>query len=187
MSDKNHFDHEFNGTDKPNKKHHKKHHSTVSIDELKTIVELFDNTESISQLSYRDLKLARAHANSQIVQTTAMPSIQAAPVAQPTTETNPMTSSANEVNALPESSNNYTVVKSPMVGTCYLAPSPEAENFIVEGQKVKAGDTLCLIEAMKMFNKIKADVSGTIKKISISNGQSIEFDQPLFEIDESGA
>lgn len=187
MSDKNHFDHEFNGADKAHKKHHKKHHSTVSIDELKTIVELFDNTESISQLSYRDLKLARANANTQIVQTTAIPSIQAAPVAHSNASTSNQAPSANEVEDLPESKTNYTVVKSPMVGTCYLAPSPEADNFATEGQKVKAGDTLCLIEAMKMFNKIKADVSGTIKKIIITNGQSIEFDQPLFEIDESGA
>lgn len=184
MSDKNHFEHEFSGTDKSHKKHHKKHHATVSIDELKTIVELFDNTESISQLSYRDLKLARANANSPIIHTTPMPNIQAAQSIAPT---NNQTPSENEVKDLPSSNTNYTVVKSPMVGTCYLAPSPEADHFAVEGKKVKAGDTLCLIEAMKMFNKIKADVSGTIKKIIITNGQSIEFDQPLFEIDESGA
>ena len=74
-----------------------------------------------------------------------------------------------------------------MVGTCYLAPSPDAENFAEINQKVKAGDTICLIEAMKMFNKIKADVSGTIRKRLVEDGEPVEFGQPLFEIDETGA
>lgn len=74
-------------------------------------------------------------------------------------------------------------VKAPMVGTVYMSPSPDAAPFVVMDQKVKAGDTLCIIEAMKMFNEIEADRSGTIKGILVSNGDPVEFGQPLFIIE----
>lgn len=73
-------------------------------------------------------------------------------------------------------------VKSPMVGTLYLTPSPEAKNFVSIGQTVKAGDTLCLIEAMKMFNPIEADTAGVIADILVNNGEPVEYGQPLFII-----
>jgi len=73
---------------------------------------------------------------------------------------------------------------SPMVGTMYTSPSPEAAPFVTVGQSVKVGDTLCIIEAMKMFNEIEADRSGTISAILTSNGDPIEYDQPLFVITE---
>jgi acetyl-CoA carboxylase biotin carboxyl carrier protein len=75
-------------------------------------------------------------------------------------------------------------VKSPMVGTAYLSPSPEAEAFVSVGQRVNKGDVLCIIEAMKMFNHIESDASGTIKARLIDNGQPIEYGQPLFIITE---
>ena len=74
------------------------------------------------------------------------------------------------------------IVRSPMVGTFYEASSPEAEPFASLGQKVSAGDTLCIIEAMKMFNQIEAETSGTVVAILVENGQPVEFDQPLFVI-----
>ncbi len=74
-------------------------------------------------------------------------------------------------------------VKSPMVGTYYGAASPTSEPFVVEGQQVNAGDTLCIIEAMKMMNQIESDKSGTIKKIMVENGSPVEFDQILFIIE----
>ena len=74
-------------------------------------------------------------------------------------------------------------VKSPMVGTYYGAASPTSEPFAVEGQQVNAGDTLCIIEAMKMMNQIESDKSGTIKKIMVENGSPVEFDQILFIIE----
>jgi len=74
------------------------------------------------------------------------------------------------------------LVRSPMVGTFYRAPSPGSGPFIEEGQSVKAGDTLCIIEAMKMLNQIEADRDGTVKKVLVDNGQPVEFDQPLFVI-----
>lgn len=75
------------------------------------------------------------------------------------------------------------VIRSPMVGTAYLAASPEAENYVKIGQKVSSGDTLCLIEAMKMFNQIESDKTGTIKACLVENGDPVEFDQPLFVIE----
>lgn len=74
------------------------------------------------------------------------------------------------------------VVRAPMVGTFYASPSPDKPAFVSVGQSVKAGDTLAIIEAMKMFNPIEADVSGTVLKVLVENGQPIEFDQPLFVI-----
>ena len=73
-------------------------------------------------------------------------------------------------------------VKSPMVGTFYISSSPEAKPFAVVGQSVKAGDTLCIIEAMKMMNQIEADVSGVIQAVMVDNADPVEFDQPLFVI-----
>lgn len=75
------------------------------------------------------------------------------------------------------------IVRSPMVGTFYRTPSPDAKAFIEVGQKVSAGDTLCIVEAMKMMNQIEADKSGTVKAILVENGQPVEFDEPLVVIE----
>jgi len=75
-----------------------------------------------------------------------------------------------------------TVVKAPMVGTFYASASPGAAAFVKVGQQVKAGETLGIIEAMKMFNQIEAEVSGEVKAILVENGQPVEFDQPMFVI-----
>lgn len=74
------------------------------------------------------------------------------------------------------------VLRSPMVGTYYASPNPESQPFVKVGQAVKVGDTLGIIEAMKMFNQIEADVAGTIVAILASSGQPVEFDEPLFVI-----
>ncbi len=73
-------------------------------------------------------------------------------------------------------------IRSPMVGTFYASPNPDAPAFVKVGQQVKAGDTLGIIEAMKMFNPIEADVSGTVRAILVKSGQPIEFDEPMFVI-----
>jgi len=75
-------------------------------------------------------------------------------------------------------------VKSPMVGTIYLSPSPEADPFVTVGQRVNAGDVLCIVEAMKMFNHIEADVTGIIKARLVESGQPVEYGQPMFIIEE---
>src|SRR6185503_4693946 len=72
------------------------------------------------------------------------------------------------------------VVKAPMVGTFYRSPSPDAKAFVEVGQAVKEGDTICIIEAMKLMNEIEADASGVVKAILVENGQPVEYGQPLF-------
>jgi len=84
--------------------------------------------------------------------------------------------------AKPEEPTGHTL-KSPMVGTFYRAPSPGAPSFVEVGQSVTKGQTLCIIEAMKLLNEIESDVAGTVKAILVENGQPVEYGQPLFLID----
>ena len=79
-------------------------------------------------------------------------------------------------------SSNIQSIDSPMVGIIYLTPKPSSPPFVKSGQKIKKGDTICLIEAMKTFNEIKSDKDGVIKSILVKNGEAVEFAQPLFEI-----
>ncbi len=74
-------------------------------------------------------------------------------------------------------------VRSPMVGTVYMAPSPGSKDFVTVGSHVNVGDTLCIVEAMKMMNQIESDKSGIVKSILVENAQPVEFDQPLFIIE----
>jgi len=111
----------------------------------------------------------------------------AAPVAAPVAliEQPPVAVAATAV-APPEEDEDQMpegeLVLAPMVGTFYGASSPEAQPFVTMGQTVGVGDTLCIIEAMKMFNQIEADISGTVVAILAENGQPVEYDQPLFVI-----
>jgi len=82
--------------------------------------------------------------------------------------------------AEPEPGQEGHVVKAPMVGTFYRSPSPDAKVFVEVGQAVKEGDTICIIEAMKLMNEIEADASGVVKAILVENGQPVEYGQPLF-------
>ena len=102
------------------------------------------------------------------------PATAAAPSAAPAQAAAPQTDSADD---------DANAIRSPMVGTCYLASEPGAKPFISEGQKVEAGDTLVIVEAMKVMNPISAPSAGTVKKIMVSNGQPVEFDQPLVIIE----
>jgi len=108
---------------------------------------------------------------------------QVPPQAQPAEQSAAQT----ETSAKTESSSqpDGEVVKSPIVGTFYEAPSPDSDAFIKVGDKVSAGDTLCIIEAMKIMNEIDAEFSGTVEKIIVDDGQPVEFDQPLFIIKKS--
>jgi len=107
----------------------------------------------------------------------------AAPVAQIETAPAPVgTAVAQTTQESEDEIPEGELVLAPMVGTFYGASSPEAEPFVSLGQTVHVGDTLCIIEAMKMFNQIEADVSGTVVAILAENGQPVEYDQPLFVI-----
>lgn len=79
---------------------------------------------------------------------------------------------------------NYHTVKAPLVGTFYRASSPETDPFVEEGDMIRLGDVLCIVEAMKSMNEIQADVSGIVKKICVNNAQLVEFEQDLFKIEK---
>ena len=91
-------------------------------------------------------------------------------------------SSSNNQNSNNNSHDSLVSIDSPMVGIIYLTPKPSSPPFAKKGQKIKKGDTLCLIEAMKTFNEIKSDRDCTIKTVLVKNGEAVEFGQPLFEI-----
>ena len=80
---------------------------------------------------------------------------------------------------------DYITIKSPMIGTAYQRPSPDKDNFVNVGDEIKEGDVICIIEAMKLFNEIEAEVSGKIVKILAEDGSPVEYDQPLFLVDPS--
>lgn len=84
-----------------------------------------------------------------------------------------------------EESNNYVTVKSPMIGTFYRSANPESDPFVNVGDNIKVGDVICIVEAMKLFNEIEAEVSGKIVKVLVDDASPIEFDQPLFLVDPS--
>ena len=104
------------------------------------------------------------------------------------TEIQPQASPAE--NKVPEekkekSSNNNIIIKSPMIGTFYRSPNPESDPFVNEGDSIKVGQTICIVEAMKLFNDIESEVSGKIVKILVDDNSPVEYDQPLFEVDPS--
>ena len=88
----------------------------------------------------------------------------------------------NNQNNKNETKDTIVSIDSPMVGIIYLTPKPSSPPFASKGQKIKKGDTICLIEAMKTFNEIKSDRDCTIKSVIVKNGEAVEFGQPLFEI-----
>ncbi len=108
----------------------------------------------------------------------------AAPVVAPTPAATPAQAPAAATPA-PAASDEVSghLVRSPMVGTFYRSPSPEAKAFVEVGQSVKVGDALCIVEAMKMMNRIEADKAGVVKAILINDGDAVEFDEPLIVIE----
>ena len=98
-------------------------------------------------------------------------------------ETNVETEDINDLS--PTHKNNFHEIKAPMIGTFYQAPEPTIEAFVKGGDPVSEGDTLCIIEAMKMMNKIDSDVDGIIERILVQNGDPVEYDQVLFLISQT--
>jgi acetyl-CoA carboxylase biotin carboxyl carrier protein len=141
----------------------------MDIRKVKKLIELLEESD-IAELEIKEgeesVRISRQ--TSTIVQSVAP--VAAAPVAAP-----PAAIVAEEVSG--------HQVKSPMVGTFYGAASPTSGPFVTQGQQVSVGDTLCIIEAMKMMNQIEADKAGTIRSILVDNGSPVEFDQVLFIIE----
>ncbi|GDX05642.1 acetyl-CoA carboxylase biotin carboxyl carrier protein [Buttiauxella sp. WJP83] len=157
----------------------------MDIRKIKKLIELVEES-GISELEISEgeesVRISRAPAN------TGFPMMQqayAAPMYQPQPQpglSNVVAPAAPaEAPAAAEISGH--IVRSPMVGTFYRTPSPDAKAFIEVGQKVNVGDTLCIVEAMKMMNQIEADKAGVVKAILVENGQPVEFDEPLVVIE----
>jgi acetyl-CoA carboxylase biotin carboxyl carrier protein len=145
----------------------------MDLRKIKTLIELVENS-GIAELEIKEgEEFVRISRTSSAVQQIYAAPQHAAPVAAA-----PVAAAAPAAPAEPEGH----VVKSPMVGSFYRSPSPGAKPFVDIGQSVIAGDTLCIIEAMKLLNEIEADQSGVIKAILVESGQAVEFGQPLFII-----
>lgn len=151
----------------------------MDIRKLKKLVELLEES-NIDELEIREgeesVRLSRTRVVAAPVQQAV---VAAAPVAAPAPAAAAPAASTDEPAA--EALQGH-VVRSPMVGTYYGAPSPGAQPFVAVGQSVKQGDVLCIVEAMKMMNHIEADRAGTIGAILASDGQPVEFDQPMITI-----
>ena len=154
----------------------------MDIRKIKKLIELVEES-GISELEISEgeesVRISRAAPN---VGYPVMQQAYAAPVMQQPALSNAVAPAAEApVAAAAEISGH--IVRSPMVGTFYRTPSPDAKAFIEIGQKVNAGDTLCIVEAMKMMNQIEADKSGVVKAILVESGQPVEFDEPLVVIE----
>jgi len=149
----------------------------MDLRKLKTLIELVENS-GIAELELTEgeehVRISRSGSVAAPMQQfhAAAPQAAAVPAA---------TASPAAIAAAPAAPEGH-VVKSPMVGSFYRSPSPGAKAFVDIGQNVNEGDTLCIIEAMKLLNEIEADKGGVIKAILVENGQAVEFGQPLFII-----
>lgn len=156
----------------------------IDIHKIAKLIEIVSKSD-VSEINLKqgeeELKITREKAVAQSVQTViAAPVAAPAPAPVQAVAVAPAPAAAPAVSAAPDAAK---LMKSPMVGTFYRSASPTAAPFVEEGASVKEGDTLCIIEAMKMMNQIQADRSGVIKKILVENGSTVEFDQPLFEFE----
>ncbi len=151
----------------------------MDLRKLKKLIDLVQDS-GIAELEINEgeerVRITRTVAGAAM--TYAQPPIYAAPPPPASAPANPVEPAAVAEAAQPEGH----IVKSPMVGTFYRSPSPGAKSFVEVGQAVSSGDTLCIIEAMKLMNEIEADASGTIKAVLVENGQPVEYGQPLFII-----
>jgi acetyl-CoA carboxylase biotin carboxyl carrier protein len=154
----------------------------MDLRKIKKLIDLLEES-NLAEIEIREgeesVRLARVPQGTMVA--AAPQVIHAAPVAAAPMPMSSPTEASTGGQAKAELPNG-DIVRSPMVGTYYAAPAPDKPPFVTVGQAVKAGDTLGIIEAMKMFNPIEAEVSGTVLKILVESGQPVEFDQPLFVI-----
>ncbi|MBC1545821.1 acetyl-CoA carboxylase biotin carboxyl carrier protein [Listeria sp. FSL L7-1435] len=152
----------------------------LSIDEIKQLIELIDeSTLDEFELETKDskilLKKNKTVVTQAVQETAVVAPVQAAPVA-------PVQAAAPQVEASAAEDANLEVITSPMVGTFYASASPEDANFVSVGSKVSAQSVVCIVEAMKLFNEITADIDGEIAEVLVSSGELVEFGQPLFKV-----
>lgn len=163
--------------------------------EFKQIQELIKaiNKSNISELSVEEgdfkitIKQAQTISETQFVayQAAPMPQVlpQAAPQASLPAAPAPATNSPAPAAAPTAADDKLVTIKSPMIGTFYRSPSPDKPSFVNVGDDIKAGQVLCIVEAMKLFNEIESEISGKIVKVLIDDASPVEYDQPLFLVE----
>jgi acetyl-CoA carboxylase biotin carboxyl carrier protein len=152
----------------------------MDLRKLKKLIDL------VQESDIAEIEITEGEEKVRIAKSTGVSVVHAAPAAAPAVHhVAPAVLAAPAVAPAPaaEPMQAGHTMKSPMVGTFYRSPSPEAKPFVEAGQTVKEGDTVCIIEAMKLMNEIEADKSGVVKAILVENGQPVEFGQPLFIIE----
>lgn len=154
----------------------------MDIRKIKKLIDLIDQT------GVAEIEIKEGEESVRIVSRFASQiKMSSAPIEyhQPVMPHHPPAATANPVVEQSVSNEDISghIVRSPMVGTAYLSPSPNTDHFVEIGKRVEVGDVLCIVEAMKMFNHIEADKAGIIKSRLVENGQPVEFDQPLFVIE----
>ena len=150
----------------------------MDLRKVKKLIELLEESDlSEIEITEGDDKVRITKGGKRIPQTNSVETIQ---------ELETLTPNQN-IDEHEKSKNNaeFHEVKAPMIGTYYQSPEPDAEAFVKVGDPISDGDTLCIIEAMKMMNKIESDVSGTIERIMVQNGDPVEFDQVLFLVSKN--
>jgi len=160
----------------------------MDLRKIKKLIELLEESE-LAEIEIHEgeesVRLIRSHPQPMASHTLQLPpasSAAPAPSAPGPTGQAPAAAPSEEGKAdLPDGD----IVRSPMVGTFYSSPNPDSPAFVKEGGSVSVGDTLCLIEAMKMFNQIESELSGDVVRILVEDGQPVEFDEPLFVIKRS--
>jgi acetyl-CoA carboxylase biotin carboxyl carrier protein len=150
----------------------------MDIRKVKKLIELIEQT-GVAEIEIKEgeesVRICRAHVSHAPAVYHVAPNAPSLPEAKPAAAIH-----RDNEDDLPDGH----IVKSPMVGTCYLASAPDQATFVSIGQRVEEGDTLCIIEAMKMMNQIEADKAGVILARLVENGEPVEFNQPLFVIEE---
>jgi acetyl-CoA carboxylase biotin carboxyl carrier protein len=147
----------------------------MDIRKVKKLIELLEES-GIAEIEIKEgEESVRISRSSTTIQTTAMPMQMSAPAPAPAAP-------AVAVAPAPAEPDGH-ILKSPMVGTFYRSPSPGAKAFVEIGDRVNMGDTLCIIEAMKILNQIEADKAGVVKAILVENAQPVQYDEPLFVIE----
>ena len=153
----------------------------MDLRKLKTLIDL------VSDSNVSELEITEAEGKVRIVKSSGAPMVM---MQQPAMMAQPLNPPVNQPVSAPVSlaeagpvTDTIHAVKSPMVGTFYRSASPGAKPFVEVGDIVKEGETICIIEAMKILNEIECDKSGTVSKILCENGQAVEYGQPLFLID----
>jgi acetyl-CoA carboxylase biotin carboxyl carrier protein len=156
----------------------------MDIRKVKKLIEMLEESQ-LNEIEIKEgeesvklVKAISAPVQEQIVTSNAF-----APAPQPAVMSDHVSADSDASQPAEEETISGQTIDSPMVGTFYAAPNPGAKDFVTVGDKISEGDVLCIIEAMKMMNEVKADSSGTIKQVLIENAEPVEFGQPLFVIE----